>query len=239
MCWTVLIDIVSAFPKMFTSVFGESMIKRALEKGLVKINLHDLRDFTYDRQRKVDDYPFGGGPGMVMKPEPFFRAVYFLQEQEGKKQNSKIVLMSPQGKLLKQEKVKEISKLDHIIVLCGHYEGVDERVREFLAEEEISIGDYILTGGELPAMVLIDATIRLVPGVLSTTSLQEESFSGSLLEYPQYTRPRQYQGMGVPDILLSGDHGRIKEWRRKQSLVRTSECRPELLDKEGNNNELS
>lgn len=212
------------------------MIKRALEKGLVKITVHDLRDFADDRHRRVDDYPFGGGPGMVMKPEPFFMAVNYLRSLESKSQNSRVILMSPQGPLLTHSKVEEISYFEHIIILCGHYEGVDERVREFLAEEEISVGDYILTGGELPAMVLIDAAIRQVPGVLSTNSLQEESFSDGVLEYPQYTRPRQYQGMDVPEVLLSGDHGRIKEWRHKQAIKRTLKNRPELLDHKWNKN---
>lgn len=236
MCQPVFIDIVSAFPEMFTSVLGESMIKRALEKGLVKITVHDLRDFADDRHRRVDDYPFGGGPGMVMKPEPFFKAVNYLRSQERKSQNSRVILMSPQGPLLTQSKVEEISCFEHIIILCGHYEGVDERVREFLAEEEISVGDYILTGGELPAMVLVDAAIRQVPGVLSTNSLEEESFSDGVLEYPQYTRPRQYRGMEVPEVLLSGDHGRIKEWRHKQAIKRTLQNRPELLDHKWNKN---
>lgn len=236
---SVFIDIVSAFPEMFTSVLGESMIKRALEKGLVKITVQDLRDFTDDRHRRVDDYPFGGGPGMVMKPEPFFQAVSYLRSQLGKRQKSRVILMSPQGTLLTQNKVEEISDLEHIIILCGHYEGVDERVREFLAEEEISVGDYILTGGELPAMVLIDAVIRLVPGVLSKNSLMEESFADGILEYPQYTRPRQYEGMDVPEVLVSGDHGRIKEWRHKHALQRTLKNRPELLGHKRDKNEQS
>ncbi len=225
----MLIDIVSAFPEMFQSVFGESMIKRTVGKGLVTIRIHDLRDYTADRHRQVDDCPFGGGPGMVMKPEPFFEAVEAVRQGKTGAMESRVLLMSPQGSTLTQAKVRELSRIDHLVILCGHYEGVDERVRLYLADEEISIGDYVLTGGELAAMVVVDSLVRLVPGALRVSSLEEESFSRGLLEYPQYTRPREYRGMGVPEILLSGDHERIRRWREQRALQKTRERRPDLL----------
>ncbi len=225
----MLIDIVSAFPEMFQSVLGESMIKRTVEKRLVTIRIHDLRDYTADRHRQVDDCPFGGGPGMVMKPEPFFEAVEALRQGKTGGMKSRVLLMSPQGRTLAQAKVRELSRIDHLVILCGHYEGVDERVRLHLADEEISIGDYVLTGGELAAMVVVDSVVRLIPGALKASSLEEESFSRGLLEYPQYTRPREYRGMGVPEVLLSGDHERIRRWREERALQRTRERRPDLL----------
>ncbi len=225
----MLIDIVSAFPEMFQSVFGESMIKRTVGKGLVTIRIHDLRDYTADRHRQVDDCPFGGGPGMVMKPEPFFEAVEAVRQGKTGAMESRVLLMSPQGSTLTQAKVRELSRIDHLVILCGHYEGVDERGRLYLADEEISIGDYVLTGGELAAMVVVDSLVRLVPGALRVSSLEEESFSRGLLEYPQYTRPREYRGMGVPEILLSGDHERIRRWREQRALQKTRERRPDLL----------
>lgn len=225
----MLIEIVSIFPGLFQSVFADSMIKRAQEKGLVEIKVHDLRAFSDDRHRQVDDAPYGGGPGMVMKPEPFFRAVETITEKSSFA--GRIILLSPRGRLLTQEKLKELSEAQHIILLCGHYEGVDERVHLHLAEEEISIGDYVLTGGEIPAMVLTDALIRLLPGVLSEFSLQEESFAHGFLEYPQYTRPREFKGMCVPDILLSGNHEHIRQWRQQEALRRTLKFRPDLIQK--------
>jgi tRNA (guanine37-N1)-methyltransferase len=222
-----LIDIVSIFPGMFEGVFNESMIKRARDKGLLQINTHDLRDYSDDKHRKVDDYPFGGGPGMVMKPEPFFKAVKTIRGKSSKK--SKTILMSPQGTLFNHEKAQELSKEEHLIILCSHYEGVDERVRLYLAEEEISIGNYILTGGEIPAMVIVDALVRFIPGVLSDASLEEETFVAGLLEYPQYTRPREYEGMSVPEVLLSGNHELIRQWRAQRSVERTLKRRPDLL----------
>jgi tRNA (guanine37-N1)-methyltransferase len=222
-------DILTIFPNIFESVFSESMIKRAVEKRLVKINIYNLRDFTPDKHRKVDDRPYGGGPGMVMRPEPFFRAVEYIKSKI-KNQKSKVILLSPQGKLLTQKLANQLSKYKHLILICGHYEGVDERVRKYLVDEEISIGDYILTGGEIPAMVLVDCLVRLIPGVLGEKeSLTFESFQSNLLEYPQYTRPRVYRGLKVPDILLSGDHKRIAEWREKQALKITRQRRPDLL----------
>lgn len=227
----MLISIISIFPGLFQSVFAESIIKRAQEKGLLEISIYDLRDFSEDKHRRVDDYPYGGGAGMVMKPEPFFKAVRAVRERSPVK--GKAILMSPQGLRLTQDKLKELSKEKHLIILCGHYEGIDERVRAYLADEEISIGDYILTGGEIPAMVLVDALARLIPGVLSTSSLEEESFACGLLEYPQYTRPQEYEGMCVPEILLSGDHEKIRQWRYEEALKRTLKLRPDLLRNKG------
>ena len=227
----MLISIISIFPGLFQSVFAESIIKRAQEKGLLEISIYDLRDFSEDKHRRVDDYPYGGGAGMVMKPEPFFKAVRAVRERSPVK--GKAILMSPQGLRLTPDKLTELSKEKHLIILCGHYEGIDERVRSYLADEEISIGDYILTGGEIPAMVLVDALARLIPGVLSTSSLEEESFACGLLEYPQYTRPQEYEGMCVPEILLSGDHEKIRQWRYEEALKRTLKLRPDLLRNKG------
>ncbi len=225
----MLIEIVSVFPGLFRGVFTESILKRAQARGLVKIRVHDLRAFSDDRHRKVDDAPYGGGPGMVMKPEPFFKAVRSICEKSSP--GSRVIMLSPQGRLLTQGKLKELSRAGHLILLCGRYEGVDERVRLYLADEEISIGDYVLTGGEIPAMVLVDALVRLLPGVLNETSLQEESFARGLLEYPQYTRPQNFEGMNVPEILLSGNHENIKQWRHREALKRTLKLRPDLLQK--------
>ncbi len=227
----MLIEIVSVFPELFRGVFTESILKRAQEKGLVEIRVHDLRAFSDDQHRKVDDAPYGGGPGMVMKPEPFFKAVRTIREKCPLA--GRVILLSPQGRLLTQQRLRELSKASHLILLCGRYEGVDERVRMYLADEEISIGDYVLTGGEIPAMVLIDALIRLLPGVLNEASLQEESFAQGLLEYPQYTRPQDFEGMCVPEILLSGNHENIRQWRYQEALKRTFKLRPDLLQKKG------
>jgi len=218
------IDIITIFPKMFEPVLGESILKRAQTAGKVKICVHDLRDYTTDKHRTVDDRPFGGGSGMVLCPEPIFKAVDDL-----KKSGTKIVLLTPQGKKLNQPLAKKLAKYKHLILICGRYEGVDERVRG-LADNEVSIGDYVLTGGELPAMVLVDTMARLLPGVLGDkNSLNFESFEGNLLEYPQYTRPANFRSMKVPEILLSGDHKKIEAWRRQQALKRTKVRRPDLL----------
>jgi tRNA (guanine37-N1)-methyltransferase len=225
------ISIVTIFPRMFEGVLEESILKRAREQGLVEFQVADLRDFTEDRHKSVDDYSYGGGPGMVMKPEPFFRAVEHLKQ--GYPEGAHVVLMSPQGNLFHQGKARELSEQPGLILLCGHYEGVDERVREFLADEEISVGDYVLTGGEIPAMAVLDAVTRLLPGVLPEASLAEESFAGGLLEYPQYTRPREFRGMEVPEVLLSGDHGRIRRWREEEARKRTLMRRPDLIQDEG------
>ncbi len=243
------IDIITIFPKMFEPVLNESIMKRAKEKGKVKIYTHDLRDYTFDKHRKVDDRPYGGGSGMVMSPEPIFKAVEHILHRAScvvrrasKKRNTqyairdtkktKVILLSPQGKKMDQKLAKKLAKNKHLILICGHYEGVDERVRQFLADDEISIGDYVLTGGELPAMVLVDAIVRLIPGVLGDkNSLISESFEGNLLEYPQYTRPAKFRDMQVPKMLLCGDHSKIEVWREEQSIKRTKEKRPDLLKK--------
>jgi len=223
------IDILTIFPGMFAPVLNESIIKRAQEKGKVKIFIHDLRDYTGDRHRKVDDRPFGGGSGMLMTPQPIFDAVKKIKAKSAKRK-AKVVLMCPQGKKLNQGVVKKLGKFKHLILICGHYEGIDERVRINLADEEISIGDYVLTGGELPAMVLVDSLVRLIPGVLGDKfSLNFESFEGNLLEYPHYTRPADFRGMKVPKVLLSGDHKKIAIWRKLEALKRTRQRRPDLL----------
>ncbi len=227
------IDIVTIFPGMFEPILNESIIKRAQSKGKVKISVHNLRDYTLDKHRKVDDRTFGGGSGMVMGPEPIFRAAEALRGKMQKlaKAKGRVILLSPQGRKLNQGIAKRLAGYKHLILICGHYEGVDERVREHLVDEEISIGDYVLTGGELPAMVLLDCVVRLIPGVLGDkNSLNFESFEGNLLEYPQYTRPANFRGMHVPDVLLSGDHTKIESWRRRQALKRTRESRPDLLE---------
>ena len=225
------IDIITIFPKMFAPVLNESIIKKAQDKGKVKIHIHNLRDHTLDKHRKVDDRPFGGGSGMVMQPEPIFRAVKHLKLSTiDYRLSTKIILLAPQGKTLNQKIAKRLAKYKHLILICGHYEGVDERVRQYLVDEEISIGDYVLTGGELPAMVLVDTMVRLLPGVLGDkNSLNFESFESNLLEYPHYTRPAKFRGMPVPGVLLSGDHKKIEDWRRKAALKRTKEKRPDLI----------
>ena len=222
-------DILTIFPKSFAPILNESIVKRAQDKKKVKINVHNLRDFTNDKHRKVDDRPFGGGPGMVMAPQPIFDAVGKIKK--GKK--SKVILMCPTGKRLTPKIAKGLAKYRQLIIICGHYEGVDERIRQKLVDESISIGDYVLTGGELPAMVLVDCVARLIPGVLGREeSLAAESFENNLLEYPQYTRPANFRGMKVPNVLLSGHHQDIESWRRSQSVTRTKKLRPDLL-KEG------
>jgi tRNA (guanine37-N1)-methyltransferase len=230
------IDILTLFPGMFRNVLGESILKRGQDKGLVTISVHNLRDWTYDSHRTADDKPFGGGPGMVMKIEPVHRALEELKvlrctqyAVRCTRSVAKVILLTPQGKRLNQKIVKRLSKERRLVLICGHYEGVDERIRK-LADEEISIGDYILTCGEIPAMVLIDAIVRLIPGVLGAgESLDHESFEDGLLEYPQYTRPAEFEGLKVPDILLSGDHKRIERWRMDEAFKRTKRRRPDLL----------
>ncbi|MFC1623772.1 tRNA (guanosine(37)-N1)-methyltransferase TrmD [Candidatus Omnitrophota bacterium] len=225
------IDVLTIFPKMFDAVLNESIIKRAREKGLVRINIIDLRSFSKDKHRKVDDKPFGGGPGMVMSAEPFFEAIkHITKKKKAKEKETKVILLSPKGKTFDQRSALKLAHYGHIILLCGHYEGIDERVRENLIDEEISIGDFVLTGGELPGMVIIDSVIRLLPGVLGNEdSPSDESFSKNLLEYPQYTRPSDYKGMKVPEILLSGDHEKIENWRKSESLKITKKKRPDLI----------
>lgn len=218
-------DILTIFPEMFTGPLSESILKRAQQEDLIQIEITNIRDFAFNKHRNVDDYPYGGGAGMVMKPEPIFRAVNELKNKE-----TKVIFMSPQGKVFNQELAKDLATEEHLLLLCGRYEGVDERVREELIDEEISIGDYVLTGGELPAMVLIDAVGRMIPGVLGAQeSAIEDSFYKGILDYPQYTRPREFQNLQVPEILLSGDHQKIAEWRKKAALKRTLLRRPDLL----------
>ena len=232
------IDILTLFPKMFENILGESMLKIAQAKGLVKIEVHSLRDWTSDTHRTADDKPFGGGPGMVMKVEPVYRALEELKvlretkdEKRIARSPEKVVLLTPQGRKLDQKTAKRLAKEKRLVLICGHYEGVDERIRE-LADDEISIGDYVLTCGELPALVMIDAVVRLIPGVLGhKDSVKSESFEDDLLEYPQYTRPAEFEGMKVPDILLSGDHKKIEGWRKTEALKRTLRCRPDLIKK--------
>ena len=223
------IDIMTLFTDMCDSVLNESIIGRARQAGKVEINTVDIRDFSIDKHRHVDDKPYGGGNGMVMLAEPIYRCYNSICEQIGK--NPHFVYMTPQGKTLTQQRVKELSKLDNIVILCGHYEGVDERVIDELQPEEISIGDYVLTGGELPALILADSISRMLDGVLSNDEcFEEESHYNSLLEYPQYTHPAVWNGREVPEVLLSGHHQNVDKWRRKQSIKRTYERRPDMLE---------
>ncbi|WP_124728719.1 tRNA (guanosine(37)-N1)-methyltransferase TrmD [Staphylospora marina] len=222
-------DILTLFPEMFVGFMESSIIRKAREKGLIETRLVNFRDYATDRHRTVDDTPYGGGGGMVLKPEPIFAAVEDLLKDLPKK--PPILLMSPQGEPFTQKKAEELAQHDHLVLICGHYEGFDERIRTHLATGEISIGDYVLTGGELPAMVVVDSVSRLIPGVLGNqSSAVDDSFSTSLLEYPQYTRPVDFRGWKVPDILLSGHHAKIERWRRQESLRRTWERRPDLLE---------
>ena len=227
------IDIITLFPEMFAGPFGDSITKRATDNGILDIHFTNPRDFTYDKHHQVDDAPFGGGSGMVLKPEPMFRALRAVKAAAGDEAEGacRTVLLCPSGKTFTQEKAKELASFEHLILICGHYEGFDHRITEHLADELLSIGDYVLTGGELPAMVVTDAVSRMLPGVLgSPDSAPTDSFYDGLLEYPQYTRPRDYNGMTVPDILFSGDHAKIREWRRRESLRLTLELRPDLLE---------
>jgi len=222
------IDIISLFPEMFSGPFGHSIVKRACEADRLTISITNPRDFAFDKHRIVDDSPFGGGCGMVMKPDPIFGAVRSLIADPD--QRRRIVLTCPGGNRFDQTKAKELAGYDQLILICGHYEGIDERVRLHLVDEAVSIGDYVLTGGELPAMVIADAVARMIPGVLGAAGgAEEDSFYHGLLEYPQYTRPRAFEGWEVPEVLVSGDHAKIDRWRRKQSLKNTLDRRPDLL----------
>jgi tRNA (guanine37-N1)-methyltransferase len=222
-------DIFTLFPEMFVGPFQESILKRAQARGVVHIGLHDIRDYTTDRHRSADDAPFGGGGGMVLKPGPIFRAVETVLAEETNV--TPVILLTPQGRRFTQTVARELAALDRLALICGHYEGVDERVRQHLATDEISIGDYVLTGGELPAMVIVDAVTRLLPGSLGHPSAAEtDSFTMQVLEYPHYTRPYDFRGWVVPDVLLSGHHGEVERWRRREALRRTWERRPELLE---------
>lgn len=225
------IDILSLFPKMFDGPFGESIIKRAIDRGLASVFVHNIRDFTHDKHRTVDDYPYGGGNGMVFKPEPLFEAVETIKEMVGDS-SAPVILLTPQGRLFCHQVAQELSKQQNLILICGHYEGVDERVTDYLVTDEISIGEYVLTGGELAAMVVVDAVVRLLPDVLgSEQAAKDDSYVDGLLEYPQYTRPPVYRGWEVPAILLSGNHQEVARWRCEQAIKRTLERRPDLLGK--------
>lgn len=227
------IDVITLFPEMFEGPLRESILGRARERGLLTFGLHDLRDYATDRHRVVDDAPYGGGAGMVLKPEPLVSAIKDLRGDAGY-----VVLLTPQGRLLAQSLAQDLSRREHLILVCGRYEGVDERVRAFV-DLELSVGDYVLTGGELPAMLVVDAVSRLVPGVIEAGSLQHESHTDGLLEYPQYTRPAEFAGMRVPDVLLSGDHKAIAKWREDEARRRTRERRPDLAGGEATAAELA
>jgi len=219
------IDVLTLFPAMFAGPLDESIIMRARKAGLLELKIHNLRDWTHDRHKTVDDRPFGGGPGMLLKPEPIFEAVESVRRAE-----TKVVLLSPSGRKFDQSIARELAAEKDLLLITGHYEGFDERVREALADDELSIGDYVLTNGALPAMVVIDAVTRLLPGVLGDDdSARDESFSHGLLEYPQYTRPAEFRGLRVPDVLVSGNHAEIENWRREQARLRTEKDRPDLL----------
>ena len=218
-------DVLTLFPEMFQAL-DQSIIGRAKEKNLIEINLINIRDFSKDKHKKVDDTPYGGGAGMVMMPDVVYDAYKSIKDE-----NAKVIYMSPQGKKLTQKKVEELAKNKHLIILCGHYEGIDQRVIDKIVDEEISIGDYVLTGGELPAMVLIDSVSRYAEGVITKESTNEESFTNGLLEYPQYTRPEVFEGEKVPEVLLSGHHANIEKWRKEKSLEITAKKRPDLLNK--------
>ena len=222
----MVIDILTLFPESFAPL-GESIIKRAQESGKIKINIINIRDFSQDKHKKCDDYPFGGGAGMLMMAQPVCDAVESVLDEK-----SHIVMASPSGQTFNAKIAEELSKEEHLIFICGHYEGIDERVVDIFKPQQISIGDYVLTGGELPTMVIIDALCRFVEGVISNDSLQEESFSNNLLEYPQYTRPSLFRGLSVPDVLLSGNHQEIARWREEQALEKTRKLRPDLLKKQ-------
>jgi len=226
------IDVLTTFPEVFGPILGASILKRAQESGILAAAVHDLRRWTADRHATTDDAPYGGGAGMVMKPEPFFTAVEELRCPVGSGCAEEIVLLTPQGEPFTQAIARELAAKEHLILLCGHYEGVDERVRQHLATRQLSIGDYVLTGGELPAMILIDAVTRLLPGALGAEDAPDsDSFADGLLEHPHCTRPADFRGWTVPDVLLSGHHGQIRRWRRKESLRRTRSLRPDLFDK--------
>jgi tRNA (guanine37-N1)-methyltransferase len=219
------IDVLTLFPAMFAGPLDESIIKRAREAGRLDLAIHNLRDYAHDRHKTVDDRPFGGGPGMLLKPEPIFEAVESLARE-----GTRVILLSPAGRPFNQAIARELAGLEHLLMVSGHYEGFDERAREQLADDELSIGDYVLTNGALPVMVIIDAVTRLLPGVLGDEdSARDDSFSQGLLEYPQYTRPAEFRGMQVPEVLLSGNHAEIARWRAEQARLRTKERRPDLL----------
>ena len=220
------IDVLTLFPGMFSGPLDESIIKRARQAGILELGIHNLRDWTHDRHKTVDDRPFGGGPGMLLKPEPIFEAVEQLAGEQ-----TKVILLCPQGRKFGQSVARALAQTEHVLLVCGSYEGFDERIREALADDELSIGDFVLTNGALPAMVIIDAVTRLLPGVLGDDeSSKDESFSQGMLEYPQFTRPAEFRGMKVPEVLLSGNHAEIARWREQQARLRTAARRPDLTD---------
>ncbi len=234
----MIIKVLTLFPEMFSGPLGNSIIQRAKENKIIDIECINIRDYSDNKHKKVDDYPYGGGPGMVMTPQPIFDCYDHIINTLNieKQEKPRVIYLSPKGKTFNQELAIELSKVENLIMICGHYEGIDQRVIDEIVTDEISIGDYVLTGGEIPAMVIIDSVARLIPGVLSQNqSYEEESFYSGLLEYPQYTRPRDFRGLTVPDVLTSGDHKKIEEWRRRKSLEITFERRPDLLK----NTELS
>lgn len=221
------IDYLTLFPEMFDGVLNHSILKRAQDKNVLSVNTINFRDFAQNKHQQVDDYPFGGGQGMVLKPEPVFNAMESIEHNE----NTRVILMCPQGRPFSQEIAQELSEAEHLVFICGHYEGYDERIREHLVTDEISMGDYVLTGGELPAMTMTDAIVRLIPGVLGNQqSHEDDSFQDGLLEFPQYTRPREFKNYKVPDVLLSGNHANIERWRHEQKIIRTYDKRPDLLE---------
>lgn len=223
------IDVLTLFPEMFDGVFNASILGKAKDKGIVSLEAINFRAYSGNKHNTVDDYPYGGGGGMILKPDPVFAAVEDLKLDENVK--PRVILLCPQGASFDQQKAEELSKEEHLVLICGHYEGYDERIREHLVTDELSIGDYVLTGGEIPAMVLIDSVVRLLPGVLGNeTSAVTDSYSTGLLEHPHYTRPSEFRGWAVPDVLISGHHANIEVWRREQSLLRTLERRPDLLE---------
>lgn len=222
------INVMTLFPEIFNSYIGESMMKKAVDNNILAVNIYNIRDFSENKHKKVDDYPFGGGAGMVMTPQPILSTYRYIIE-ENKLEKPRVIYLSPKGKTFTQDMAKSLSKEDNLIFLCGHYEGIDQRVIDMIVTDELSIGDYVLTGGELPALVMIDSISRLIPGVLNKSeSYEDETFEGDLLEYPQYTRPREYEGHKVPDVILSGNHQKIDQWRKEESEKLTKERRPDL-----------
>ncbi|MBC2577580.1 tRNA (guanosine(37)-N1)-methyltransferase TrmD [Peptostreptococcus russellii] len=222
------ISVMTLFPEIFESYLGESIMKRAIDKDILDVDLYNIRDFSENKHKKVDDYPFGGGAGMVMTPQPIY-STYKKILEDNNIEKARVIYLSPKGKTFDQKMAKSLAKEDNIVFLCGHYEGIDQRIIDMIVTDEVSIGDYVLTGGELPALVMIDSISRLIPGVLNRTeSFEDESFENNLLEYPQYTRPREFEGLEVPEVILSGNHGKIDEWRLKEAEVLTEERRPDL-----------